>query len=69
MEKILEIKGMMCDHCVAHVKKALEGVSGVSKAEVTLKTKTAVVEADASVTNEALTAAVVEAGYEVTDVR
>ena len=69
MEKTLEIKGMMCQHCVAHVKKALEGVSGVSKVEVSLENKNAVIEAGVTVADEALKAAVSEAGYEVTAIK
>ena len=34
MEIALKVTGMMCQHCVAHVTKALEGVEGVSKVEV-----------------------------------
>jgi Cu2+-exporting ATPase len=69
MEKTLEIKGMMCQHCVAHVKKALEGVSGVGKVEVSLENKNAVIEAGVTVADEALKAAVSEAGYEVTAIK
>ena len=69
MEKTLEIKGMMCQHCVAHVKKALEGVSGVGKVEVSLENKNAVIEASVTVADEALKAAVSEAGYEVTAIK
>lgn len=69
MEKTLGIKGMMCQHCVAHVKKALEGVSGVSKVEVSLENKNAVIEARVTVADEALKAAVSEAGYEVTAIK
>ena len=50
MEKItLKIEGMMCQHCVSHVKKALEGVKGVAVVSVDLDTKTATVEALSSV--------------------
>lgn len=69
MEKTLEIEGMMCQHCVAHVKKALEGVSGVGKVEVSLEKKNAVIEASVTVADEALKAAVSEAGYEVTAIK
>ncbi len=62
----LKIKGMMCMHCVAHVKKALEAVSGVTSVEVDLNAGTATVLGSA--TKEALTAAVVDAGYEVISV-
>ena len=43
MEKTLKIEGMMCGHCEMHVKKALEALDGVKKAEVSHKTGTAVV--------------------------
>ena len=61
----LTVEGMMCQHCVAHVKKALEGVKGVSAVTVDLDTKTATVEALSSVSADALATAVKNAGYEV----
>ena len=64
MTKTLNVTGMMCQHCVAHVKKALEGVDGVSAVDVNLEAGTATVEAADSVTDEDLVAAVVDAGYE-----
>ena len=64
MTKTLNVTGMMCQHCVAHVKKALEGVDGVSAVDVSLEAGTATVEAADSVSDEALVAAVVGAGYE-----
>jgi copper chaperone CopZ len=51
------------------VKKALEGVSGVGKVEVSLEKKNAVVEANSEITDETLRAAVSEAGYEVTAIK
>ena len=60
----LSVEGMMCQHCVSHVKKALEAVKGVSVVSVDLDSKTAVVEAAASVSADALIAAVTAAGYE-----
>lgn len=65
MKKTLIVEGMSCQHCVAHVKKALEGVAGVSEVSVDLESKKAVLTADASVTDEALRSAVTEEGYEV----
>lgn len=65
MKKILTVEGMMCAHCVAHVKKALEAVNGVKSAEVDLKKKRAVVTLSEEVDNNILTAAVEEAGYTV----
>ncbi len=54
MEKKLNVEGMMCEHCVAHVTKALEGVPGVSSVKVSLADKDAVVEAAPEVTDQAL---------------
>ena len=65
MNKILKVEGMMCNHCVAHVTKALQGVEGVKEVTVDLKKKTATVTSDTEISNEALIAAVTEAGYEV----
>ena len=65
MTKTLKVEGMMCQHCVAHVKKALEGIEGVASVEVDLKKKTAVVTLLTEVSNELLTNAIVDAGYEV----
>ena len=67
-EKVLQVEGMMCQHCVAHVKKALEGVEGVAEVDVDLDAGTAVARLSADVADEALRAAVVDAGYEVTDI-
>ena len=64
MTRTLNVTGMMCQHCVAHVTKALEGVAGVSSVSVSLEDGTATVEAAEDVTDEALVAAVVDAGYE-----
>lgn len=65
MKKTLLVEGMMCQHCVAHVTKALQSVQGVASVEVDLKKKTAVVELNEAVENETLVSAVAEAGYEV----
>ena len=65
MKKTLKIEGMMCQHCVAHVTKALSGVDGVETVDVNLKKKTAVVEMAKEVGDETLIDAVVQAGYEV----
>ncbi len=62
MKKTVTIEGMMCAHCVAHVEKALTALPGV-KATVDLTSGTAVVEGD--VTDEAIRAAITEAGYTV----
>ncbi len=62
-EKKLNVEGMMCEHCVAHVTKALEGVKGVKNVRVSLDEGTAVVDAGLLVSDKALVTAVEEAGY------
>ncbi|MCI1723380.1 MAG: heavy metal translocating P-type ATPase [Lachnospiraceae bacterium] len=69
MEKTVSINGMMCEHCVAHVKEALEKVDGVRSADVSLEKKNAVVTLDGEVGEEALKKAVTDAGYEVLGVQ
>ena len=69
MKKVLDIEGMMCQHCVAHVNKALSGVEGVEAVEVSLENKNAAVTLAADVSDEALVKAVVDAGYEVKGVK
>ena len=65
----LAVEGMMCKNCVAHVQKALEGVKGVTAVSVDLESKTATVEAPASISGETLIAAVTAAGYECKEVQ
>ena len=62
MQTKLNIEGMTCQMCVQHVTKALQSTSGVSKAEVNLETKSALVEGD-NFDNDRLIEAVSEAGY------
>ncbi len=65
MKKTLKVEGMMCQHCVAHVTKALQGIDGVSSVEVNLKKKSATVELSKEIDESLLVQAVIEAGYEV----
>ena len=62
-----DVKGMTCAHCVRSVTEEIGEVAGVTAVAVDLESATAVVEGDAD--PEAVRAAVVEAGYEVTGVR
>ena len=68
MTKTIKIEGMMCMHCVKAATKALEAVEGVSAVNVSLEEKQAVVECADSVTDAALTAAIVEEGFKVTEI-
>lgn len=64
----MKIEGMMCAHCQAAVTKALNAVEGVTKTDVSLEDKAAYVEAGGDVSEDALKKAVVDAGYEVTEI-
>lgn len=66
MEKTMEIKGMMCGHCEARVKKTLEALAGVDEAVVSHEAGTAVVKLSAEVADEVLKKAVEDQDYEVT---
>jgi len=68
MKKLMKIEGMMCGHCTGRVQKALEAVEGVSAVTMSLEDKTALVELETQVADETLTAAVVDAGYEVKEI-
>lgn len=63
--KKMDIQGMMCPHCEARVKKALESIDGVKNADVSHEKACAVVTLSAQVSDQALTKAVTDAGYEV----
>ena len=62
----ISVKGMMCEHCEMHVKKALEALPGVEKAEASHESKKAVLtlKDGAEVSESAIKDAVTEAGYE-----
>ncbi len=71
MEKVKKdmlIEGMMCMHCSARVEAALSGIPG-TKATIDLEAKTAHIECDGSVTDQALTTAVTTAGYTVVSIK
>jgi len=69
MEKVMKIEGMMCGHCEARVKKALEAVAGVESAEVSHEKGEARVTLSKDVTNEVLKAAVEAEDYTVLEIR
>ena len=66
MKKTMKIEGMMCGHCEATVKKALEGLDGVASAEVSHEAGTAVVELSADVADGVLKKTVEDKDYKVT---
>ena len=69
MEKTLKIEGMMCGHCEATVKKALEALDGVDQAVVSHEAGTAVVTLRADVADAALKKAVEDKDYTVTAIQ
>ena len=68
MKKTISIEGMMCGHCEASVKKALEALDGVTSAEVSHDKGTAVVELEKDVANDVLTKAVEDKDFKVTGI-
>jgi len=69
MEKILQIEGMMCQHCVMHVQKALAAIPGVEEVSVNLEEKAAKVKLTQNATDEVFKAAVETAGYQLTEIK
>lgn len=65
MEKTMKIEGMMCGHCEARVKKALESVEGVTEAVVSHESGTAVIKMDTNVADDVLKGAVEAQDYKV----
>ena len=69
MEKVITIEGMMCGHCEATVKKALEALDGVVSADVSHDKGTAVVKLESDVSDDVLTKAVEEKDFKVINVK
>ncbi len=67
MEKIIKVEGMMCQHCEAHVKKALEALEAVESAVVSHEKKTVVLTLRGDVSDEVLKKAIEAEGYTVID--
>ena len=68
MEKTLQVEGMMCVHCEARVKKALEAIEGVESAVASHEAGTAVVTLSKDVANDVLKKAVEDQDYTVTGI-
>lgn len=65
MKKEMKIEGMMCPHCEASVKKALEAIDGVDLAEVSHKEGNAILTLSADVSDAVLKKAVEDEGFKV----
>jgi Cu+-exporting ATPase len=68
MTKHIHIEGMSCAHCSSSVDKALRALPGVSAVQVDLASKTATVETDGKLSDEAMKQAVTDIGYDVTSI-
>ena len=69
MEKTMQINGMMCGHCEAAVKKALEALEGVTEAVVSHEAGTAVVKMSTEVADDVLKKTVEDKEYQVVGIR
>lgn len=63
MKRKIQIEGMSCNHCKAHVQEALEAVNGIEAVEVSLEEKCAIVTGD--VAEDILKEVIDDAGYDV----
>ncbi|WP_138159454.1 heavy-metal-associated domain-containing protein [Peptoniphilus catoniae] len=68
MDKTINIEGMTCEHCAAHVKEALEALSGVESVKVSLFKNSAKVNGD-NLNDEQLKKAIEEAGYKAKSIK
>ena len=68
MTKTMSIEGMMCEHCENRVKKTLEAIDGVTKAEVSHKDGTAIVTIDREIDDSILKDAVEKQDYKCTGI-
>lgn len=66
MKRKIQIEGMSCGHCVAHVKEALEEIKGIESVEVSLEEKCAMIVGNT--TEEEIKEAIDEAGYDVVNI-
>lgn len=64
----ISVKGMMCEHCEMHVKKALEAIDGITSATASHKDALVTIETSKSVDENLIKAAVTDAGYEYTGI-
>ncbi len=62
----LKIEGMSCQHCIMHVKKAVDGVNGVSSSDVAIGSAKVIYD-DSKADKDAIVRAVQKAGYKISD--
>jgi Cu2+-exporting ATPase len=69
MKKTMKIKGMMCPHCEARVKKVLEELPEVDEAAVSFKKNSAILTLNADISDEVLTKVITDNGYSVIEIK
>ncbi len=69
MKKTIKIEGLMCPHCEAHAKTALENLGGVTVLDISHKTGIAIVELAADIADESLKNAIESQGYKVVNIK
>ncbi len=69
MKRVIKIEGLMCPHCEAHAKTALENLGGVTVLEISHKTGIANVELTTDIADEALKNAIESQGYKVIEIK
>ena len=67
--KTIKIEGMSCNHCKMSVEKALNSIEGISKVEVDLEKKQAVIESNVEIENDKIKEVIEEQGFEVKDIK
>ena len=69
MKQRINIEGMSCNHCVAHVTDALKEVAGIENVQVNLDDKYALIDLTREVDHEKIKSAIEEVGYKVTGIQ
>lgn len=67
--KTINIEGMQCNHCKMSVEKALNSIEGVTKVEVSLENKNAVIESEKEISNSKIKEVIEEAGFVIKGTR
>lgn len=68
IKKVINIEGMMCEHCKAKVEKSLLELDGITKVKVSLKDKTATIYSSVSIPDKDITNAINKLDYKVTSI-
>lgn len=66
--KTINIEGMQCNHCKMSVEKALNEIEGITKVEVNLEKKTAIIKSNKEISNDEIKAKISDAGFETTEI-